>query len=161
MKIVVIGVGNSLFSDDGVGLKLVGLFDGFVNQKQINQDSFFNGCEVKTIVSEAIDPFIASKCKGFDRVIIVDAALIDKSLGHCAVFNSQDLEDNVFLRNTHNFSALDLARMVEKQLMVKNVELFCIRPKKLEFGESLSNELESRMPKLLEELILCVFKQNK
>ncbi|MCD6229570.1 MAG: hydrogenase maturation protease [Candidatus Diapherotrites archaeon] len=165
MKTMVIGVGNSFFSDDGVGPKLVNLFEDFIRQKRNSQNLFLKGCEVSALVVESIDPFAASKCRGFDRVVIVDAAMIDNLPGQCAVFNSQEIEDSFFLRGTHNFSALDLARMIEKQensRLCRKVDLFCVRPKKLEFGESLSAELKNSLPDLLEKLVLCVMnRENK
>ncbi len=153
MKTMVIGIGNSFFSDDGVGPKLVNLFEDFIRQKRNSRNFFLDDCEVKTLVVESVDPFAASKCRGFDRVVIVDAAVIDNLPGQCVVFSSRELEDNLFLRGTHNFSALDLARMIEKQensRLCRKVDLFCVRPKKLEFGESLSAELKDSLPDLLE-----------
>lgn len=99
-RIVVIGIGNTLLGDDGVGVHVVER----LRERNLDRPvAFFDGGTLSFSLLEHIE--------SADRLIIVDAAYLDSPPGTVAVFRNAELEH--FLTNSrrpsvHEVNLLDV-----------------------------------------------------
>lgn len=97
-EICIVGIGNSLRSDDGVGILV---------SKQIDQMKLKG---VTTMTVHQLDTGMIERLSKFDVVIFVDASVIDKSVS----FQPLTLEDNVPQSFSHHINAAMLASLAYK-----------------------------------------------
>jgi hydrogenase maturation protease len=109
MNVVVVGLGNSVLTDDTIGLKI----SQRVKNELKNMEIPF-GIEVKVLENEAGGWSIIDTVEGADTLILIDA-ILDKSLkpGGIKWYSPGKIFSSVRLNGHHNmdiFSAMELAR---------------------------------------------------
>ena len=138
-KIAVIGIGNPLRSDDGIGIVLI--------EKLI---------ENKKVFPKYID-FLDGGTGGFnllhdlskyEKVVIIDAVNIDKKPGESMFFNIKDVKSKNTNINitTHEQDFLKILDLSEK-LDEKPIEIYfyAIQPTDLSYNHRLSKVLEEKI----------------
>ena len=93
-RILVLGLGNPILSDDGVGINAVKAASFLFSHPQVTyQESSLAGFGFLDTIS------------GFEKVIIADSINWQKNPpGTITVLKSEDLKDQPYLRNFHNLS---------------------------------------------------------
>ncbi len=138
-KLAVIACGNVLKGDDGAGPAVLGLL----------------GPRLKG-TTDLIDAGTSSELptflKRYEKVIIVDAGFFPGK----APFVRLGPEDKLLLgeKGTHTLGiaeSIELAKKLKLKLPEK-IEIFLIRPKNLDFGEELSEEVRQVLPKVADEI---------
>lgn len=98
-KTIVLGIGNRLMMDDGVGIYLV---------EELERLQF--GKELNYLVGESDIDYCLEKIEGADFVLIVDAAFSGKKAGEVTVYPFAELHKHQKLEisphNTHLFHVL-------------------------------------------------------
>jgi hydrogenase maturation protease len=145
MKTMVLGLGNPIFGDDGVGLRVVEEL-----QKQIHdKDITIEGAELA-----GID--MLEKLSGYDRVIIVDAIQTGGRAGEIYQLTPEDLKSTVHTGTPHdvNFStALEFGARIGVKLPSKiDIVAVEIAPN-VAFSEQLTPEIEKVVPEAVEKVI--------
>jgi hydrogenase maturation protease len=146
---VLIGMGNPIVSDDGVGVRLAHELAARLTERHdvvVLEECSVGGLNLLDVV------------RGFDRAIVVDSIKTPDGLpGAWYRFAGSALRETMNLRNVHdaNFAtALELGRRMgmrvpaEDEVHIFAVEIF----DNLTFGEELSPVLEAALPELLDEM---------
>jgi len=139
MKTLVLGVGNPILQDDGVGIHVINTLREHLKDTRVIVDIAYTG-----------GMNLLDMIRGFDKVILVDAIKQENSkTGEVKRF-PLDEAPAVHSSNPHDVSlseALHLAKQLgEKNLPKEIVVIGIIVKNTLDFGEHLSTEVASAVP---------------
>lgn len=144
-KTVVLGVGNELFKDEGVGVHAARIL-------QTKLPPFGSDVEV---IDGGTSPDIWSLIDGADKLIIVDAVRGGCEPGTIYRFTPQQIvADRGLVTSVHqmgileNLSLMELVGGKPKETVIVGVE-----PAELEPGLELSARLQQRMPKIIQTVL--------
>jgi len=148
-KILILGIGNDILTDDGIGPRLVNdlkknEFPGYAEF----QTAFIGGLEILELI------------QGYDKVIFIDAIITKDGLpGTVYHFKPEDFKETLHLSNLHdaNFlTALDLGRKMEmnvpEDIHIIAIEIIEDRV----FSEHLSPEIQMMFPGIFEKVLNLV-----
>jgi hydrogenase maturation protease len=139
MKTLVLGIGNPILQDDGVGIHIINELRPHLKNSKVTMDiAYTGGMNLLDII------------RGFDKVILVDAIKQENSkTGEVKRFTLTEAPA-VHSSNPHDLSlseALHLAKQLgEKQLPKEIIVIGIVVKNTLDFGEHLSNEVSSAIP---------------
>ena len=137
-KIVVLGIGNLLLKDEGVGVHVV---------QALQKESLPENVEVidGSVLGFDLLPIVQS-C---DKLIVVDAIKSNEKPGTIFKFNAQDIDikrdTSVSLHDVDFFQVLELAKRLNK---LPPTELITIVPKEIDWGMELSDCLSEKIAEL-------------
>ena len=140
MKIIVLGIGNLLLSDDGVGVHVI--------NKLENEFEFPENIRLIDGGTKGLDllPFIEDS----DRVLIVDAANFRKEPGAIDTVEGDKIPAFLSTKlSVHQIGLPDLlfaAKLME--ITPSEMCLIGIQPKSMETGTELSEEVKNRLEEL-------------
>ncbi len=144
-KTVVLGTGNELFKDEGVGVHVARIL-------QTKLPTSINDVEV---IDSGTSPDIWSLIDGADKLIIVDAVRGGCEPGTIYRFTPQQIvAETGIITSVHqmgileNLSLIELVGSKPGETIIIGVE-----PKELEPGLELSPELQKRMPKIIQTVL--------
>ena len=142
--ITVLGIGNLLLKDEGIGVHLVQKLAGVVDD-----------ANVKIIDAGTYPDFLSLVDDSTDKLIILDAVKAGDRPGTIYRFNFDDIDsDLVAPVSLHDIGVLDsLKTMALFNRQPKSTVIIGIEPKTIDFGLELSPEIEDKLPALI-ELIL-------
>jgi hydrogenase maturation protease len=143
--LAIIGLGNPLREDDGVGPRVV---------KELALQGLPEGVTVIDGGTGGLD--LLRLLEGWSRVVVVDAADIGDDPGCYAVFTPDEahLAEAQDLYSFHHAGlpeALALARALERPL--PPVVIFGVQPERVGWGEGLSAAVEAALPELVEAIL--------
>lgn len=146
LKILVIGIGNEIKSDDAVGLEIV---------ESISQDlkTLDKDINFKTSISGRI--FLLDEIKGYDKVFLVDSIKTeDGSPGDWYILDPSDIESESGFFASHN---INLGMMEEiGDFMgedMPEISIYAVEVQNpFEFGEELTNEMQEEIKTVKEEI---------
>lgn len=127
-KVAIVGLGNILRGDDGLGPKLIEV----LKQKKVNASLFDCG----TAPENYIFPILATSC---DTVILIDAADLGIQAGGIRIFDLGEITNVSF--STHNPSPrlfTDLLKTGKENL---NIFVVSVQPKFTTLGQGLSMDV--------------------
>lgn len=142
---LVIGLGNTLRGDDGVGMRIAGLLASHMLPE---------GVEVVQGGTRGLE--LVNWMEGWQRVIIIDAAEVGEEPGGFARFT---LADGHLLGDDQHLSihaaglrdALLLAEVLD--VLPEEVIVFGVQPARLDWDDTLSPEVEAAVPKILNSVL--------
>lgn len=134
---LIIGIGNDILMDDGIGPKLV---------KELEQREPLEGVDYQTISLGGLD--ILESIQGYGTVVFIDAIKTKGGVpGSVYRFTTRDFQETLHLSNLHDISfltAIELGRHMEMGIP-ENIHIFAIEiVEDMEFGESFTPEIEAR-----------------
>lgn len=133
-KVIVLGIGNTLRSDDGCGSIIANRIKGRVA---------FTVFDAGTTPENYLDKIIREKP---DTVVIIDAVDFGGSAGEFKILDDKQIQTaNLF--STHNAS-ISMAINYLKNSLPVDIIILIIQPKNINFGDRLSPELSSALEKL-------------
>ncbi|MFH1655651.1 MAG: hydrogenase 3 maturation endopeptidase HyCI [Candidatus Omnitrophota bacterium] len=138
-KIVVLGVGNPLRSDDGFGSILASRLKDKVSAVVINAESAPEN-HLNRLVNEKAD-----------TILILDAADFEGKPAQIKLLDPRQAMKLLHF-STHNLPLSIIVEFLEYNCKAK-VLFLAMQPKSINFGEKLSVEVENKV-KLLEKLLL-------
>jgi len=142
---LVIGLGNPLRGDDGVGMRIAGLLAGHVLPE---------GVEVVQGGTLGLD--LVNWMEGWRRVIIIDAAEVGEVPGGFARFTLTEgrlLGDDQHL-SIHAAGLRDALLLAEVLgVLPEEVIVFGVQPAHLHWDNTLSPEAEAAVPKILNSVL--------
>jgi hydrogenase maturation protease len=147
MRTVVVGVGNPLLGDDGVGIRVARELTRRVDRR--------SGVAVTELYAGGLR--LMEAMVGFDRALVVDAMVTGACPpGSIRCFTPEELGATRNLRCAHDTSlpaALAMGRMLglslPEEIRIWGVEAGCYE----EFGEELTPPVERAVPGLVAELV--------
>lgn len=148
-KILLIGLGNVLLSDEGLGVKVV---------KDLEEELSFPE-EVEVLDGGTGAFFLLPHLEKADYLIVVDAIKLGSKPGTLIIENLENLpQDTLEKISLHEVSFPDLLRILElKGKKFEKIILAGIEPKNIEVGTELSEEVKRSIP-LLKEKILAILR---
>jgi hydrogenase maturation protease len=139
-KVTVLGIGNLLLKDEGIGVHLVQKLAGVVDEANVN------------IIDAGTSPdFLSLVDDNLDKLIIIDAVKTGDKPGTIYRFNSDDIDADATLPvSAHNVGVLDSLRtMALFNKQPKSTVIIGIEPGTIDFGLDLSPEIEDRLPEMM------------
>jgi hydrogenase maturation protease len=140
-KKVVLGIGNLLMKDDGIGVHAIRALEGRLPQDVELVDGGTAGCDLL--------PYMM----GAEKIIIIDALQGGEPPGAVYRLTPEDcgeqyLESTISLHDLGILVVLhDLALLEEK---TPSVVIIGIEPKEISWGMELTSDVEKSLPKVLE-----------
>jgi len=142
-KVVILGIGNTMRSDDGIGSILA---------RRIKDKVPFLVFDAGTTPENYLEKIIREKP---DNVVIIDTADFAGAAGEFRILEAGDLK-TVNLFSTHNAS-LSLAINYLQENIKTDIIILLIQPKYIGFGDKLSPEIAKTIYRLAE----CFYDSSK
>lgn len=145
-KIIVLGIGNVLFSDEGLGVKVI----------KILEECFSFSEEVELIDGGVGGFFLIPYIERAKRLLIVDAIRGGGPPGTFYKFKNEDLPLNIAEKlSLHELSIKDILFLVSlKGKMPEEIVILGLEPKVLDLGEGLSIEIRRNLKNLIKEILI-------
>jgi len=144
-KTVVLGVGNELFKDEGVGVHIARILQTKHSLSSINVE----------VIDGGTSPDICHLVDGADKLVIVDAVKGGCEPGTIYRFTpDQIVAERGIVTSVHQMGILENLSLMEfigskpKETVIIGVE-----PGELEPGLELSPDLQERMPKIIQTVL--------
>jgi hydrogenase maturation protease len=149
-KIAIVGCGNLLLGDDGIGIYVLNELKKLKLPKNIELiDAGVNAIQ------------ILSELNKFEKIIIVDA--IKARVGKLYKFKADKLRNlKSNLISTHNITlphTFELLKILNKKSLNK-ITIYGIGVRNIEFGKGLSKKLKKIVPRIVEKILGEIFKQT-
>lgn len=145
MSTLVLGIGNTLLSDEGVGVHATRYLSD--HYPFLPHTSFVDGGTLSFTLAEPIEES--------ENLIVIDAAQLDDKPGTVRMFIGADMDDYLVgqtRRSVHEVGLMDLMWMVRLTgRLPRNRALIGIQPSKLDWGEAPTDEVQAAIPLACEQ----------
>jgi len=131
----VMSIGNPLKSDDNIGNVILERID------------------IKNIIkirSEVTPENFIDKLKDYDEIVILDALQFGGEIGEVRIFELNEIKNSVI--STHNIPI----NLLKRFLPNSKIKIIGIQPKNIEFGDKLSQELETKLEDIIKKIKLLL-----
>ncbi|MGC8945877.1 MAG: hydrogenase maturation protease [Anaerolineae bacterium] len=144
-RCLILGLGNPLRGDDGVGPRVVA---------ELLRRGLPDGVEAVDGGTGGLD--LLHLLEGWERAIIVDAAMLGRNPGEFVRFTPEEghLVGSLVSRSSHTAGladALTMARALGREL--PDIVIYGIQPERMDWEEGLSPAVEAAVPELLERIL--------
>ena len=144
-KIAVVGVGNILMRDEGIGVVLVNLLEKKKYTEEIDfidaGTSFFN---------------VVSGLRDYDKVVIIDTVCCGEAPGTVYRFEMSDIEDagSNGMISLHDLGVIHSIKL-EKLAggFPEDIVFFGIEPKNIELTMEISDEIQEKIEQIIDKII--------
>ena len=139
-RIAVLGIGNLLLKDEGIGVHLVQKLAGTVDNTKVD------------LIDAGTSPELLSLLDGdIDKLIVVDAVKAGNAPGTIYRFSPDNVDADPTPRfSLHDIGILDsLKTMALLNKLPKSTVIIGIEPKTISFGLDLSPEVEEKLPEII------------
>ena len=145
VKVLVLGVGNPILSDDGVGIHVA---------RELKKRKL-RGIEVEELAASGLE--LLDVVRGYDKVVIIDAIQTTKGkAGEMHILEERDFEKSIHGSSPHGVNiatALALGRRLVPNEMPKEVVFFAIEAEDLlNVSESLTPAVERAIPGIVRQI---------
>jgi len=172
MKTLIIGLGNPILGDDGVGWKVVEEIQKRIADSKWqmeNNDSLsainhpLSAIELDCAAVGGIT--LMEYLIGYDRAIIIDTVIAHQPIGSVSVFRLNDLPEHSTLHTSsaHDTSlqtALAAGQAMGAHLPGEVIVVGIEAEKIYDFSEELSPEVEAAVPRAVDEVLLLLEKET-
>lgn len=145
LKTLVLGIGNPILKDDGIGLRVIERLEGL-----------FCDPDITFLKTTLAGLNLLDLLAGFDRAIIVDAIQAGGKVGEVYRLSPQDFvarDRFPYLHTIDLFQALMLGRMLNRSMPDK-VIIVAIEVKNVsDFGEDLTLDVERAIPTAVDRVL--------
>lgn len=143
MKVLVLGVGNPILSDDGVGIHVA---------RELKKKGI-EGVHIEELAASGLE--LLDLVRGYDKVIIIDAIQTKNGdPGRLHILEEKDFEKSVHGSSPHGINiatALALGRKLVPKEMPKEVVFFAVEVEDLvNVSERLTPRIERTLPGIVE-----------
>ncbi|NPD88421.1 MAG: hydrogenase maturation protease [Asgard group archaeon] len=156
MKIALIGLGNPIVGDDGVGIKVVDFI-----QKTLSLPS-----SVEVIGDVSVGGIgLVELFKGYDKIILVDSIQTrNYQKGTVVELKPDDFASALHISDYHNmdfFTALEFCKQVHddipEDIIILGIEIINV----MEFNDELSKELKSKFDEIVKQVYNVILQKTK
>ncbi len=146
-KIGVIGIGNTLRKDDGIGIILI---EKLIEQKEKLPKN------IEFIDGGTGGMNLLHLLANFDGVVIIDAVNFGGKIGESRIFTLDEIESKKISVKT-SIHESDFLKIIEISKQLKEcperIFVFGIQPKDTSHGQNLSSDLHKKLQSILDDLI--------
>jgi hydrogenase maturation protease len=150
-KILVLGLGNTLLGDEGVGVRVVELLK---ERGEYDNVEFMDGGTLSFSLAGAI--------ADSDQLIVIDAANLQKKAGDLQVFVDEEMDHFLGagkLSSVHEVSLLDLLSVTALSSKLPQPRaLIGVQPKEIDWSDVLSSEVTAALKPAAESVELLIAK---
>ena len=142
---LVIGLGNILLKDEGVGVRCV----EYLTSKGLAKNA-------KLVDGATLGVDLLEETKGFDRVVLVDAVDMGKEPGHIASFDAERLLETPGSEkfSLHEIGLIDVVHLGKKLgYDLSRVRIVGIQPEDISRGDFLTETIKEKLPHLAEKVL--------
>jgi hydrogenase maturation protease len=143
-KVVIIGVGNLLLMDEGIGIHVINELEKHKLPENVDiYDGGTGGFKLIDLMHEA------------KRVIFIDAVETGKAPGTITIFTSKDVR-SIYPKKKYSLHDTDLLEVIKMAELLDNppkIEIVGIQPKIINYGTTLSKELADSMPEIINTVL--------
>ena len=145
VKVLVLGVGNPILSDDGVGIHVA---------RELKKRQIL-GVDVEELAASGLE--LLDVVRGYDKVIIIDAIQTTKGKpGELHILEEKDFEKSIHGSSPHGINiatALALGRKLVPAEMPKEVVFFAVEAEDLvNVSERLTLKVAKALPGIVEKV---------
>ncbi len=143
-KVVIIGVGNLLLMDEGIGIHVINELEKYEFPQNV---AVYDG---GTGGFKLIDLMHGAK-----KVIFIDALETVKAPGTTTIFTSEDVR-SIYQKKKYSLHETDLLQVIKMVELLDNhpkIEIVGIQPKIINYGTALSKELTDSMPDIVKTVL--------
>ncbi len=143
-KVVIIGVGNLLLMDEGIGVHVINELE---KQKLPQNAGIYDGGTGGFKLIDLIH--------GVRMVIFIDAVDTCKAPGAITTFKSEDVR-SIYHKKKYSLHDTDLMEVIKMTELLDNppeIEIVGIQPKAINYGTTLSKELTDSMPDIINTVL--------
>ena len=145
MKVLVLGVGNPILSDDGIGIHVA----RELKKRRIP------GIVVEELAASGLE--FLDVVRGYDKVVIIDAIQTTNGKpGELHILEENDFERSIHCSSPHGINiatALALGRKLVPHEMPERVVFFAVEAQDLvNVSEKLTPEVEEALPRIVERI---------
>jgi len=139
--ILVLGLGNTLLTDEAVGVRVVEYIEGLSEAKDLGLKLMDGGTMGLTLLVDMEDA---------DAIIVIDAAILDQEPGAVQVFEGLDMDH--FLRHRgrspHDIGLDDIMDGLRlREAVPEHRAIIGIQPEILTVGENLTADVQKAVPR--------------
>lgn len=151
-KTAVIGIGNTLRRDDGIGILILESLLKFYKRQQIDYLNF--GTASFDLIQRLAD---------YKKTLLIDGINAGLAAGELRIFKIDDLDSSLgtALGSTHEFSLKSLFEIIKKLKIKTKVYVAGIQVEDTGYGEGLSAVLENKKESITREISEFVDKTFK
>ena len=138
-KTLILGIGNSLLSDEAVGIRMLSYMQRHYPELE----------EVEYLDGGTLSFTLAAWIEAADNLVVIDAAELKSSAGTVQSFSGEDMDRFAgrTRRSVHEVSLGDLLAIAHlTDSLPANRALVAIQPGKIDWGQCLSNEVKRSLP---------------
>ena len=148
-KVAVIGIGNTLRRDDGIGILILEALLKFYKQEAADYLNF------------GIASFdLLHRIQNYDVVLIIDGINADLAPGELKIFKLGDIEYNLenSATSTHELNLKDIFEFLENFNLKAKIYVAGIQVKDTSFGEGLSSALDNKKEEIARKISVFIDK---
>ncbi len=140
-RTLVIGVGNTLRGDDGIGVAVA---------RRLARDPLPEGVWVVDGGTEGLD--LIFRMEEAERVVLIDAALMGKDAGEAVVLDAEMVEKGIHANfaSTHGFGVAEVLALGRSVGVEPEVSVVAIQPEHTGPQDGLSENLAARVGEYVE-----------
>jgi len=144
LKTLVLGLGNPILSDDGVGLRIA---------REIGER-----CpDVDVLEASAAGFRVADQIVGYDRLLIVDAIRSSETApGSLFRYTPEDFQNTLNFSSPHDMSFFEALELLKeyRETLPSEIIIYAVEVQDTEtFSENCSPEVEAAIPGIIEKII--------
>ena len=148
MKTVVLGLGNTLLGDDGVGIyALNSLQDNWKDHQHKDSIEFVDGGTLSFTLTETLYEA--------DNLIVIDAAQLNTYPGEVKVFIDDDMDDFVRTSNCSSVHEVSLSELLDMARLLNTLPtrraLIGVQPETVDWADHPTDIVKKAIPKMCQE----------
>jgi len=138
-KLLILGVGNLLRRDDGVGLKAIEL----LRQENLSNVDLIDGGVDGLGLIDVIKPY--------SHALIIDAVDMRLAPGAVKLFSAHDAKFKIKndALSTHGFGLAEALGLLEKLGCKTEIKIIGVQPQDISFGEGLTEVVATKLPEII------------
>jgi hydrogenase maturation protease len=143
VKTLILGFGNPILSDDGVGIRIA--------QKIKEENPYLEVIETSEAGIALID-----HVDGYDKLVIIDSIKTEGKSGELYKLELEDLKPSMYVFSTHGIDIATAFKLGESlgYHMPKYISLYAVEIRdNITFGEQCTEEIEKRIPFISKQII--------
>ncbi|MDI6785725.1 MAG: HyaD/HybD family hydrogenase maturation endopeptidase [bacterium] len=139
-KIVIVGIGNILLTDEGIGVHVI---------SELKKEEIPSYIEIIDAGTATID-LIDSICD-VDKLILIDAVKGGGKAGSIYKFDPSDIEfEKEVVSSLHQVGLIEVLNIAQKLgRRPKDVVVIGVEPKEIRWGLELSKEIKEKIPEII------------
>ncbi len=152
MRTIVIGLGNILLKDEGIGVHAVNAV----------RERYTFSPDVEILDGGTLGLDLLHFFEGRDRALIVDAVDFGKDAGYIGMMEDDDIPSKLFAKlSVHHIGLSDVLFAAKlKDITPSKIRLIGVQPQSLEVGLEMTDAIAGKMEYLIEEIIRTLREWN-